>query len=139
MTNRELNILDQNLSKIGNLQGVKFVYAIAKNAQKIKNELQVVRETINKFEGIEEYRDELKKLKEDFMLKMRTIKDEREIAEEERKIQEIMNKKYPKISKMIEELWNQESKIELHKIKQKDLPKEITADQLSGIIDLIED
>jgi len=142
MTNRELQILGQNLRKVGGLKGTKFVYAIAKNNNLIDSELKVIQDVINSIKDIDKYRNELNKKQKETTIKLRAEKDQmkmNEIQEEANKELERLVEKNKPIVDEVEKLWKQDAKIDLHKVKTSDLPEEITAEQLTGIMEIIED
>jgi tRNA U34 5-carboxymethylaminomethyl modifying enzyme MnmG/GidA len=154
MTNRELNALSQGFTAVENLQGVKFVYAITKTNALIQAELKVLQTVLDKVEGIKEYREEFKKINDKYSSDETKIRNDFEkriilegevntkmrlIAEKKAKEGEAIEKKFPKIKSAIDELWDKESTIKPHKIKQADLPAGITHKMLNGIIDMVED
>jgi hypothetical protein len=118
MTNRKLLELIEGLKECGNLSGTKFSYAIAKNLNKLSREAEPV--------GIEIRKLQDKHSKKD--------KEGNKITEGDKIIMENMDE----FSKDFEELMDIEGETTLHKIKQDDLPKEITAKQLSLIFSIVE-
>jgi DNA polymerase III sliding clamp (beta) subunit (PCNA family) len=123
MTNKEILELHQAIMACGNLKGIKFAYALAKN----KSKLEVLIKDIN---------DQVKKLQEENAKKDESGKMIIKNNRIEMKDQDKMNKDY-------DELMNIENKDvninSFHKIKEKEVPEDITTAQLTGIFKLIEE
>lgn len=117
MTNKEILELYKGLDSCGELSGVKFVFAVAKNAQK----LRVKVDTFNKV----------------------TEKLQDEHAEKNKKGEKILEGKNVKMKdlgkymKDYNELLDLKEKVTLHTVVEKDVPKEITAGQLTAIMPII--
>ncbi len=139
MKNIDLFKLQQGLGKVKGLKGVTFAYAIAKNSKAVNDEIELLKKPLEK------YNNELMKLVMANAIKDKDgkIKQEKgrvpikDVGKYNREVQEL-NGKYKKDLEDYEKLMNKESKVPLHKIKQADLPEDITASQIEGIMDLVE-
>lgn len=152
-TNNDVFSLYEGLSKVGNLPGAKFAYAVAKNQDILKREIDFLKKTVEPSPEFVEYdkkRVELAKKhakkddrnnpvisgnaydienQEEFNKELDTLKKEHEAIISQREAQ----------IKEFEALLSQENKTELHTITANDLPRDITPGQLSGIIKIIAD
>ena len=160
MTNREMRQLSEALKNVSGLQGKKttvckkcgetletesntFAYAIAKNIRLIDQEIKIVNDIIETVEGNKEY----SKLEVEIINSYRPQIDKVKNPQEGNELQRIINeelknkvhRKFPKVKESLDKIWNDKSKIELHRIKLPDTPQNITGDQLSGIFEIIEE
>ena len=119
MTNKELLELHRGINQCGNLTGIEFSYAIAKNAKKIQSEVETIDSEIKKIQ--------LENCKKD--------KKGEPIIENDKYVMKDMGK----FDKEYKKLLDIEINIEIHKIKKEMLPQNISAIQMSGILSLIEE
>lgn len=153
MTNQEILNMSDALEKVNKLSGIKFAYAMAKNINLVKSEIETFRETLkptNEFNEYENKRIELAKkyAKKDEkgvpMIKGNEydVEDrdafEKEYEELKAENKEIIDAREKQV-KDFESFLKEESKLSLHKIKSVDIPENITTEQLSGIMSLVED
>lgn len=155
MKKQDLFRLQQGLQAVGNLRGVKFAYAVAKNSRKVKAECEDIQEGIKapeEWEEIEKQQREinmshckkdesgnpipdsngqfiiLTERKDDHKKEMETLKEANKEAytARENQIEDYNNS------------MNDEIEFSLHTIEEEDLPAEITAAQLDGIFEMVE-
>ena len=153
MKNKELGPLLQRINACGNLSGVKFAYALSKNKKLIMREIEMLNEVIKQSEEyakFEKKRVELceKYAKKDEKGKPKIEKNEYLIANRKKFEKELeklradnkepLDKREIQVKEFNELLENESSYVPF-KIKLEDVPKEITASQLDGIKDLIND
>lgn len=119
MKNQEILNLHQGLVNCGKLKGIKFAFAVAKNRKALAGVIEPFMET-------------RKKLQEEHSVK---DKDGKQIIEKG----QIKMKSLEKFNEEYEKLINIEVEIKLHKVDQKDIPEDITAGQLSGIMEIIKE
>jgi len=117
-TNKEVLELNAGFQSCGNLKGIKFSYAIAKNLRGIKKEIETIQEATTKLQ--EEYARKDKKGEKIIIENNIEMKDKQ------------------KFNKAYEELMEIENEVTLHKIKQSDLPSDISVQQTTLIFDIIE-
>ena len=117
MTNAQVLDLYRGLNSCGNLTGEKFTFFVAKNIKKMQPEIEVIQE-------------EIKKVQLEYCKKDKNgdpvIKDEKYEMEN-----------LDAFDKVYKNLMNIENPIETFKIKNEDIPANITASQKVGIFDLI--
>lgn len=118
MKNKELFALSNGIQLCGELKGIKVAFALAKNAKIIAREMEPLLESIKKLQE-----DNAKKDKDGKPI----IKDNVYEIEDLEKF----NEEYKKLMDI-------EVEITLHKIKEEDLPNDISTTQMSIILDLIE-
>jgi len=151
MTNQKVLNLYVALQQI-NVKGAKFNYCIARNMGKIKPIIEAVKKADEHSEDYRKYdtaRIELAKQHADkddkgepkesgghfiiinqlnFDKELEKLREKHKKAIEDREKQE----------KEIKELLEQEAEIEFHKLKESDIPEDLTTKQLTSIIDIIE-
>lgn len=154
MKNKDLFSLYQGLKSVGKLVGVTFGYAVNKNLRTVKNELELLEETLKPSEQFLEFRK-----KQEEIVKKYAKKDEKgefvienfnydikgseeEVAKEIKPLRE----EYKEVleareaqEKAYNELLEKESDFKPYTVKKEDLPKEITGDQMASIFDIIEE
>lgn len=159
MKNKNVLSIYQGLQSCANLTGVKFAYAIAKNIYKIKTEIEIMNETLKASENYRIYdkkRSELAEKnaeknkdgtpkstinktngQEEFVIgDKKAFEKELEALKEEYK--EEIEKREEQI-KSYQDFLEEESPLELHRINSEELPKEITAGQLSSIMEIVDE
>lgn len=169
MKNKEILSLAQALNQVGNLSGIKFSYAVAKNNNLIKTELEAFKEALKPSDAFleqdkkrialcENYADKDEKGK----AKMQMVRfangtqgtnyvfngglepsqeylDAVESLKKEDAEYRTQVELKEKQGKEYDELMEQENKFTPYKIKLADLPKEITAAQTTALFALIEE
>ncbi len=159
MTNLELIQFYNTLHSVGDLQGVKFAYAVSKNIYTIKPHIEALQASVASTEEFQQYEKErvelakkhAKKNKEgnpitntnlDNNTQSYEIENEDKFQKELEKLQEKHKNALQEREKQIEkykELLQEEANIELHKIKVKDLPEKITPQQMTGLFPIVEE
>ncbi len=161
MTKAEVLVLSRSLNQLGKLTGAKFSYAVAKNLNLAKNEVESInkaREMTEKYTEYDNERVELAKKHadkdKDGKPKMRQTANP-EVQEfvmseiNEKKFQKelkILNLKNKELiaarEKQMEEftaLLETDSDFKAHMMKRDDIPEEITTNQMAGIINIVEE
>lgn len=155
MINRDLFGLRAGLQAVGNLRGAKFVYAAAKNSRMIDNEIKALQKASQPDAAFMEFDKQRHKLCQEYALtggdgkakvnggnyaidparqeefddKLADLREEHGTAIAAREKQQ----------EEFEALLDEECELELHKVAQEHLPEDITAAQLTGILDMVED
>ena len=128
MTNQSVLDLAEALEKVGNLKGEKFVYCVARN----NNLLRPI---------LKNYIEARKALQESFAKKDEKgepiLLDDKDQFGRPTKKYDIEDTKT--FNEKLEELLKEETEVKLYRINQDILPADITADQLTGIMDLVDD
>jgi hypothetical protein len=119
MKNREILQMSNGIRSCLELKGVKLAYAIAKNIKTLEKILEPFNETLKKLQ--EEHCERDEEGKPIITNGQYTMKD-----------MEKFNSEY-------DELMNIDVDITLHKIKQSDLPADISALQATIILDMIDE
>ena len=158
MKKSEVLILYKTLNKLGSLTGVKFTYAVAKNLNILKNEIESLDKSMEPSEKFQEFDKERIKLVEMHAEKDKKGKAKMEIAENgaQQYVIDPENKMFKKAfdalkvkhkeavgarEKQVEEytkLLASDSDVTLYKVKLDDVPKEISAVQMAGIYDIVD-
>ena len=163
MKNGQLSGLMQGINSCGNLSGFKFAYAMAKNKKAIESEIQTFDELLKADEKLTEYENRRVKLCEKYAKKdengkviMIDVKDEKgnkvreqyDIEDEDKFIKEtdklgveykeVLDERKEQIKKF-NEFMLEDSTVELYKVKEDNVPEDITSAQLNSIFDLIEE
>ena len=153
MKNKEIVDLYQALSGI-NLKGPKFAYAVAKNINLIQPELKAFDAAQKPREDYIEYNKQRAEL-----AKQHAEKDEKgkpiiingrnyKVADEEafEKEWEVLKQKHAEAiayreqqDKEFHELMEKDSTVTLHKLSLKDVPEDITSQQLTSIFAIVDD
>jgi len=153
ITNQNIIELNESLQRVGNLSGIKFAYVVARNKNKIKSEIDSFQEAIkqsNDFQEYEKKRAELCELhaKKDEKGKSIINGNEYEIDNQQafeaqlkvlrdgnKEVIEAREKQINDFNSFLKE----ESKLELYKVDLKDVPENITTEQMSSIISIIKE
>lgn len=155
MRKKDLFRLQQGLQQVGNLKGVKFAYAIAKNSRVIDKEIEDLQKSIEpseKWAEIEKSQHTIrkkycKKTPEGEVMPDRNSQYIIPLPLEapcDKDLDALKNEhksEYANHEKMLEEykvLLDTNCIIEFHKVKFDDLPSEITTSQMNGIFEIIE-
>ena len=159
MTKGQALSLYKNLNQLGNLGGVKFSYAIARNINLLKSEVESLDKVLQPHEEFMEFerarialvekhaeRDEKGKPKKEFV---NNGSEQYVIKEGEKKFEkefEALKAKHKKAvearEKQIEEytkLLTTESDFKPYMVKLEELPKEINTRQTAGIYEIIQE
>ena len=159
ITKGEALVLFKNLNQLGNLSGVKFTYAVARNINLLKTELESLEKSMELPENFKKFDSERIELVEKYAEKDENGKPKKEktengseqyvMGENEKKFEKEFNtlktKHKEAVSlreKQFEEytkLLTTDSEVQLYKIKLDDIPKEITARQMAGIYAIVEE
>ena len=157
MKNRQLSILHKGLTDSGKLQGVKFAYAVAKNKKLIEEEVEALNEGLNPSEKFKEYDEKRVELAKEHAekdedgnavmvgeenIKSFDIKDIAKFTKDLEKIQEEYKTELEARDKQLkdyEKLMDEDTKLELQKVKLENVPEEITGEQLELISEIIEE
>ncbi len=153
MLKKELFALQAGLTAVGKLQGVKFAYAVAKNSQIIKHELKALQEAVkpsDKFiefdqKRIELCRDHAEKDEKGSSIIVGSefsIRDRQSFDIDLEGLREKHAEAVVQREAQVEEyehLLEESCELSLHKIGKDDLPENITAEQMLGIIEIVED
>jgi hypothetical protein len=148
----ELYKILSGLNELSNAKGVKFAYAVLKNKKAIEKELEILEELKKPSEKEQEFEKKREGLCIKYAKKDENgnakIKDNQYIIEDNDKLQEDFKKlvednknleqEKVKKQKELNSLLEEEVDIDLYKIKQDNLPNEITANQLEKIELIIE-
>lgn len=149
--------LYRNLNQLGNLSGVKFAYAVARNINLLKSEIESLDKALQPPEEFMEFEKERIALVEKYAEKDEKGKPKIEVAgngaqqyvmeESGNKFQKEFETLKGKHKKAVEarekqiddytKLLTTESDFKPHMLKLEDLPKEINARQTSGIYEIL--
>ena len=124
MKNKDIFKLYNGLNMVGTLKGVKFSYAIVKNLDSINPTIESIKET-------------LKKSNPEYYKFIEETKGKKE--EEVKNLEDKYSKAIKDFDKAEIEILGAETKVDLHEIKQEDIPEEITAQQMNMIFDIVEE
>ena len=145
MKYKDIVELNKSLKAVEQLKGVKFAYAVAKNTKIIEPEIDSLKEAAKSSEKFTSYQQDFKELQMEHAEKNEkgdlVIKDEKAFTKALEKLQEehreaIDGRK--KQSDEIEKLLEEEVELKLLKVKKEELPEDITAEQLKGIMEIVE-
>ena len=158
MLKSESITLFRNLNTLGGLKGVKFSYAVAKNLNILKPELESLEKSMEASDSFKEYDAKRVVLVEKHANKDKDGKPKKEevngveqyVVEENKKAfekdWESLKKEYKdaldarqKQTDEYTELLTTKSEVVLHKIKLEDVPADINAQQMAGIVDLVDE
>lgn len=160
MKNREIFALAQGITRVGHLKGIKFAYGIVKNKKIIDAEIENLRELVKTNPTFDEFtkvrmelikelaekdeKGEIKAVtndkgqteavipddkKEEFEIRLQALREQHKEAIEEQEKKEADFEAFQK----------EESKVEFYKIKLKDVPEDISAEEMQSIQELIEE
>lgn len=158
MKRKDYIALFGNLKKLGGLKGVKFAYAVEKNKNLLKQEVESVQEAIKPLENFQEYDAKRMKLAEQYAekdekgkAKTRKLdngveeyvitdldafnKDFEALKEENKSVLEERDAQIDEGNRLLDE----EITIELYKIKLADVPEDITGEQMETVYQIIEE
>ena len=159
MKNIDLYHLKQGLDSVGGLTGIKFAYAVAKNLRLVATEISVLDELRVPSEAFAEYEKERIALCEQHSEKDEDGKPRMAnggangvftfaIANKaafEAELDELRTQHATAIKerddqmRRCEEFLQEESDLDLHSVKLDDVPKEISAGQMSAILEIVRD
>ena len=154
MKNSELNTLGKALVRVGQLQGTKFSYAVAKNLKLIREEqtllgeLPIVREFENNLKELNEKKMKISEKHAEKDDKGEIVKDENgnykfksisKVIKETEELQKQHRAENLSCYEEYEKLVEAEANIELHKVKLENVPEGITAEQMEAILPIIEE
>jgi hypothetical protein len=153
MKNNELYQLADGLGKMGDLTGVKFAYAIVKNKRIVEDEIKLLSESLkasDKFTEFDKKRVEIVKEHADKDEKGEAkIEGNQYVVSDTKAMEAAIDPLKEEYKDTIEareaqikefnEMLEKEINIELYKIKQDDLPKDISVAQLESIRWIVEE
>ena len=147
------------INKLGNVKGVKFAYALAKNKNKLMTECKIIEEAMEKLPpALEKENKEYQKKRIDLNKKHARKKDDgqpmiisgryiiedqdkfdKEYAKLEKEYKKIIDKQQ-ELRETNEKLLKEESEdLKFHHIKLADVPEDITMNQLEVLMEIIDD
>ncbi len=132
-TKGELVNLINGLFAVRDLKGKNFSLVVSKNTiilQKLLQDLEDAGRPAPEFLEVAQKVNEIANKNED------NAKDQ--IDELEKENQELVDARREQMNK-VEEMMKEEASVELHKLAEKSLPEEITAEQINRIIKIIEE
>lgn len=119
MKNKEIISLNNGLTNCGNLKGVKFAFAVSKNIKALSAIIEPLSETIKKLQDENAKKDKKKeKVVIDGQIQMVDLK---------------------KFEAEYKELMEVENEVSLHKVKEENIPEDITVAQLNSIMEIVEE
>jgi len=154
MKNKELFTLVNAIRIVGKYEGLKFAYAMARNLRKVETEIEIFNTILKPSKELTEC--EMKRIeicvkyadKENNQPKMVNNnyiigdKNKKEFDKEITKLRKDYKKTLDRQTKNIEDynkLMEEESDFIPYKVLIEDVPKEITGNELKGILELIEE
>lgn len=152
MTKQKIVDLAVALNKLTGLTGVSFSYAVAKNLNILKPEIESLQEAVKFSPEFKEFDEKRIALAIKYAKKNEVGQPATENGAYILEDQEAFNKEFTPLKeeykealdkreeqlKEYEELLKKETKLELHKISLADVPKEISVEQMVSIYDIIE-
>ena len=158
MKKSEVLLLHKALNRLGNLTGVKFAYAVSKNINILKNEIESLDKAMEPSEKFMEYdkarialvelhaeKDDKGKAK---IITSASGSQQYDIDEENKmfkKAFDALKEKHKEAvgarEKQVEEyikLLETDSDVKVYKVKLEDVPKEITVVQMAGIDEIVD-
>lgn len=157
MKKRELFILRDGLKAVGAYKGIKFAYAVVKNLRAVQSEIETIKATVVPSEAFQQYEtarsEAVKKFakKDDTGEPISELKGEirifpladppgfREAVAELREKHNGAVVEHEEKQKEYETFLDTDAEVELYKVKEEIVPKDITAEHLGGIFDIIEE
>lgn len=154
LTREAIFNLWRGLNSVGNLEGAKFSYAVARNKNAIKGEIDSIAAAEIPDEGFKQYNKERVELAEKHAVKVdgkpqTEIKDglqryvleneelfEKEFSELKEKHRESVDKRTKQLEE-VKALLNEEIEIDLFSIPMSYLPEKIKAEQASALLPII--
>jgi len=147
ITNQDVINLSSGLVGVKNLSGIKFAYVVSKNTNKVNSEMEAFKDMTAQSKDFQEYEKERIELvelhaKKDENGKSIIVGNEYQIDNQQafdaqiKVLQEKHKEAIEARKKQIDDFnsfLKEESKLELHKIDVNDVPRDITAGQMSGI------
>lgn len=159
MTKGELIVLVVSLANIKSMKGIKFNYTIAKNINLLKGEYESIMKGNEQSEGYKEYDKKRLEILEKYSKKDDNNKSvivvdrglanyaiakekQTEYKEEIEKLQKEHKKAIDEREKQVKEFQKflkEDVKVKLFKVKLKEVPEDITTEQMTSIFDIIEE
>lgn len=154
MKRSDLFELLKGLKSVKNLRGVKFAYGAVKNKHKVEAEIECLKEVVKPSEKYDEFDKKRMEICEKYCSKDKEgksiikgnvyegLKDNRRFDKEIKRLrkdyQKVIEERKTQLNeynKMLEE----EIKIDFHKVLLKDVPEDISSEQLEKILPIIDD
>lgn len=156
LTKEQILELYQSLINVGNLKGVQFAYAVAKNLNILEPEIEAIRKANNPSDRYIEYDRKRIKLAESHSVKVNgkpektirngveayNVKDEAKFLEELKVIQSEYEKDIvdrEKQSKEINELLKESVEVTIYTVNVQHIPTDIEAKQMSDIFLMVDE
>lgn len=160
MLNRDLFDLLSKLHTLSNLKGVKFAYAVNKNIKALKKEVEDLRESIKPSASFEKYQEAYKELHASYAIanedgtpkvfdeggKQVNKVSEDKLPEFNAKVKELEAEYADALSEREEQLKEFEKMLgedadgfEFYKVKLEYVPEDITTEQMSIVMPLVDD
>jgi hypothetical protein len=153
MTKGENINLYATLTKLGKFAGVKFAYAVAKNISLLKPEYEALVKAVEPSDDFKKFEIERVELAKYYAKKNEAgepISKDGKYELEDEKVFEFAFEALKETHKLAidarhtqikeqEELLKEESTVVLYKVKLEEVPKDITAEQMSGLLEIIEE
>ena len=154
MKKSELFDVLQGLKSVKNLKGVKFAYAVAKNKKKVESEIEDLKEAVKPSDKYLEYDKKRMETCEKYCSKddkgKAVIKGNvydglagnRKFEKEMERLRKDYKKELESRKKQIEEynkMLTEEIEMDFHKLTLKEVPEDISSEQLEKILPIIEE
>ena len=152
MTKQKALDIYNTLNTLGELKGTRFAYGVSKNVNKLQPEINALQKSFAASEEFLAYDKERVELAKEYSHKIKgepviiegryDIEDQDKFDKELEKLQKKHKKaveEREKQFKEFQEILKEEVEIDLYKIKISDVPQEITARQMNGILEIIEE
>lgn len=153
MKNIDLFRIRQGLEKLSDRKGVRFAYIVVKNKKILDDELEILRKSIEPSENFSEFEQKRVELCEthakkdengqsildggNYVIETKEVFD-KEMTKLREEFKDTLDERI-KQQEDYEKLLQQETDVELKKIKFEELPNDITASELEQIKELIEE
>lgn len=151
-TRKELGDLYQALLSVGNLTGVKFSYAVARNLATLKSEMESLKKSVAMTDKFDEYEVKRVTLAEKYSVKedgkpkivdnKYEIQDQKSFDKDLKELQieykEHIDNRANQL-KELEELLKEEVEVSLFMITQDMIPEAITSKQMADIMPIIKE
>ncbi len=142
--------LFNSLNDVGSLQGVKFAYAIARNINILKPEVEAIQKAIEPNNDFKEYNEKRVELAEKYSVKVdgkAKVENGQYVLENEddfKKEFKLLKDKYKSVidarqrqQDEFEEMIKEEFEIELFTLPVEYIPENISTDQMEGILSIV--
>lgn len=139
ITKKQALDLFNALNSVGDLRGLKFSYAVAKNMHKLKNLMEELQEEASPSDEYGEYVSKMmdiqKKFEGEDADKKKLDKEAEKLDVKYKKVLDQRKKQEEKFTKILEE----DVEIDLHTIHIDDIPGGISPNQMTGIMMIVDE